>query len=209
MVAVSSVSTSTPRSIRSSRRCGPAKRERSHARARRRHERPRAQRRAASTRAAAARPTAPSHPQTSRQRPSEPASRAAGPRPGAAPTLSRVSSSSDSRAMSGAIPACSSRRSSSRALQERADESTPSNAVERSGRTRSATRVITPNAPSEPSTSCRSDGPAAVPGASSVASEPHRRGALQRRDLRVDAPVPGRRLPAERVAAQPPTVAHS
>ncbi len=77
------------------------------------------------------------------------------------------------------------------------------------GRTRSATRVITPSAPSEPTTSSRSDGPAAVPGAPSVASSPA--GVAQRSATTFSSirPCPVEDWPAERVATQPPTVAHS
>ena len=95
--------------------------------------------------------------------------------------------------MSGAIPSCSSWRSTS-APSRNEPTVHPSYAAACSGRTRSATRVITPNAPSEPSTSCRSEGPAAVPGASKRRQRPHGRHALQRHDLRVDPPVPGRGL---------------
>ena len=111
--------------------------------------------------------------------------------------------------MSGAIPPCSSAPQQLRALQERADGPAVERELVRSGRTRSATRVITPNAPSEPSTSWRSDGPAAVPGASSVASEPAGVTHSSATTCASMRPCPVEVWPAERVAAHPPTVAHS
>ena len=110
--------------------------------------------------------------------------------------------------MSGAIPSCSSRRNSS-APSRNEPTVHASYAAERSGRTRSATRVITPNAPSEPSTSCRSDGPAAVPGASSVANDPTGVTHSSATTCASMRPCPVEDCPAERVAAHPPTVAHS
>ena len=110
--------------------------------------------------------------------------------------------------MSGAIPPCSSARSSS-APSMNEPTVQPSNASSCSGRTRSATRVITPKAPSEPSTSCRSDGPAAVPGASSVASEPAGVTHSSATTCSSKRPCPVEAWPAERVAAHPPIVAHS
>ena len=68
---------------------------------------------------------------------------------------------------------------------------------------------MTPNAPSEPSTSWRSDGPAAVPGTSSVASEPAGVTHSSAMTCASKRPCPVEDCPAERVAAQPPIVAHS
>ena len=110
--------------------------------------------------------------------------------------------------MSGAIPSCSSRRSSS-APSRNEPTVHASNAVSRSRRTRSATRVITPSAPSDPRTSWRSDGPAAVPGASSVASDPIGVTHSSATTCASNRPCPVEDCPAERVAAHPPTVAHS
>ena len=137
-----------------------------------------------------------------------PARRPAPPGPASAMPM-RVSVSSDRRATSGARPSCSSRRSASApSANERANQ--PSwRLPAATGRTRSATRVITPSAPSEPTTSSRSDGPAAVPGAPSVASSPA--GVAQRSATTFSSirPCPVEDWPAERVATQPPTVAHS
>ena len=111
--------------------------------------------------------------------------------------------------MSGASPSCSRRRSASQpSAKERANQ--PSwRCAAASGRTRRATRVITPIAPSEPTTSSRSAGPAALAGAPSVASSPD--GVAQRSATTFSSirPCPVEDWPAERVATQPPTVAHS
>ena len=75
--------------------------------------------------------------------------------------------------------------------------------------TRSPALVITPSVPSEPITSCLSDGPAAVAGTASVATSPA--GVAQRSATTLASirPCPVEDWPAERVATQPPTVAHS
>ena len=69
--------------------------------------------------------------------------------------------------------------------------------------------MITPSVPSEPITSRFSDGPAAVAGTASVASSPT--GVAQRSATTLSSirPWPVEDWPAERVATQPPTVAHS
>ena len=68
---------------------------------------------------------------------------------------------------------------------------------------------MTPSTPSLPATSCRSSGPAALAGASRVASSPS--GVATRTAIRFSSirPYPVEAWPAERVATQPPTVAHS
>ncbi len=68
---------------------------------------------------------------------------------------------------------------------------------------------MTPSAPSEPIISSRSDGPAAVAGTPSVATSPA--GVAQRSATTFSSirPLPVEDCPAERVATQPPTVAHS
>ena len=110
--------------------------------------------------------------------------------------------------MSGATPSCSSVRSSSApAMNDSTDHASNDGSTRR--RTCSATDVITPSAPSEPSTSSRSDGPAADAGASSVDSAPDgvtHESATTCSSIR---PCPVDVCPAERVAAHPPTVAHS
>ena len=121
----------------------------------------------------------------------------------------RVSASSESRATSGASPACSSRRSASTpSAKERASQASY---VRRSGSgcTRSATCVIAPSAPSEPITSSRSDGPAAVAGTGRVASSPAGAASRTASTFSSIRPCPVEDCPAERVATQPPTVAHS
>jgi hypothetical protein len=69
--------------------------------------------------------------------------------------------------------------------------------------------VIAPSVPSDPSTSARRSGPAALDGAPSVASSPA--GVAQRTAATSSSkrPKPVEAWPAERVAAQPPAVAHS
>ena len=69
--------------------------------------------------------------------------------------------------------------------------------------------MITPSVPSEPSTSSRSAGPPRSPGASSVASEPDGVTHSSATTCSSIRPCPVDVCPAERVAAQPPTVAHS
>jgi hypothetical protein len=69
--------------------------------------------------------------------------------------------------------------------------------------------VSAPSVPSEPSASARRSGPAALAGTSRVASAPA--GAAIRSEATSSSkrPKPVDACPAERVAAQPPTVAHS
>ncbi len=69
--------------------------------------------------------------------------------------------------------------------------------------------MITPSVPSEPTTSSRSAGPAAVCGVSSVRSSPA--GALSATWVTSSSkrPYPLDAWPAERVAAKPPIVAYS
>jgi hypothetical protein len=69
--------------------------------------------------------------------------------------------------------------------------------------------VITPSEPSEPRTSSRSAGPAALAGASNVASDPEGVTHSSATTCLSIRPWPVEVCPAERVAAQPPTVAHS
>ena len=69
--------------------------------------------------------------------------------------------------------------------------------------------MITPSVPSEPSASSRSDGPAALAGASSVASEPAGVTSSSATTCSSMRPNPVDACPEERVAAQPPTDAHS
>ena len=69
--------------------------------------------------------------------------------------------------------------------------------------------MIAPSTPSEPITSCLSAGPAAVAGTARVASSPigvAHRSATTFSSIR---PCPVEDWPADRVATQPPTVAHS
>ena len=111
--------------------------------------------------------------------------------------------------MSGAAPSCSSRRSASApSANERANHASWRRTAG-SGRTRSVTSVIAPSAPADPTTSSRNDGPAAVEGTRSVASSPA--GAASRTATTFSSirPCPVEDCPAERVATQPPTVAHS
>ena len=69
--------------------------------------------------------------------------------------------------------------------------------------------VITPRAPSEPTASSSSDGPAAVAGIGPSTSSPagaHSRSPSTSSSIR---PYPVEAWPAERVATQPPTVENS
>ena len=84
----------------------------------------------------------------------------------------RVSSPSDNRATSGAAPRCStSRKASTPSANERKNHPSKRRSAGR-GRTRRVTSVITPSAPSEPTTTSRREGPAAVPGNAATASSP-------------------------------------
>ena len=149
----------------------------------------------------------PSQPQIIRQR-LPTALRASDGRPAKA-SEKRVSSASDSRAMSGAMPLCISSRNASHPLSKSGTSQPSKRCASGTGWTRSATCVITPSTPSEPVTSWRSAGPAALAGASRVASSPS--GVAQRSasTLASIRPRPVETWPAERVATQPPTVAHS
>ena len=106
----------------------------------------------------------PSQPQISRQRPKA--------RPPEIATVVAVSSSSDSRAMSGAARACASARSTSHPVSNPGTSHASKCSAAGSGTTRNVSSVITPSRPSEPSTSSRSEGPAALAGTGSVASSP-------------------------------------
>ena len=107
--------------------------------------------------------------------------------------------------MSGAAPSCSSWRSASARRRTTAATSPRGGRSAGSGCTRSATRVITPSVPSEPTTSSRRSGPAAVAAMSSVRQRPAGVAHVERRPRSRRYGRAGRRLPAERVATQPPT----
>ena len=110
--------------------------------------------------------------------------------------------------MSGAIPSCSKARSrSAPAMNDSTDHASYDASTRR--RTRSATDVITPSVPSDPRTSSRSDGPAAEPGASNVDNAPEGVTHDSATTCSSIRPCPVEVCPADRVAAHPPTVAHS
>ena len=152
----------------------------------------------------------PSQPHTSTLRPfsAMPIARPLALLPASASDI-RVSASSESRATSGASSSCASARSASRPSSKPRNAQPSSRRAAGTGNTRSPTLVIAPSTPSEPMTSSRSDGPAAVDGTASVASSPD--GVAQRSAITFSSirPCPVEDWPAERVATQPPTVAHS
>ena len=195
----------TPRSIRSSRRCGPAKRDFAHAcpgEGPSGNAPPRTSRRAA-----AARPCAPCQPHTSRQRPSS--SRRPSAPAAASATFSCVSCSSDSRAMSGASPSCSSARSSSAPSMNDADRPA---VVGRLDPPPHAHRELRDHA--QRPLGAEHELPQRRPrrrarARPSVASDPDGVTHSSATTCLSKRPCPVEVCPAERVAAHPPTVAHS
>ena len=151
--------------------------------------------------------TAPSQPQIIRQR--SPTARRVTAEAPAKASVWRVSSSSDSRVTSGAAPARSSARSASQPASKPGASQPSYREASGRGCTRSVAAVIAPSTPSDPATSCRRAGPAALAGASRVESSPS--GVAQRTAMRLSSirPRPVEAWPDERVATQPPTLAHS
>jgi hypothetical protein len=119
-----------------------------------------------------------------------------------------VSVSSDSRRTVGSGPSCASART---AREPAANDGNDQPVYERasgSGRTRRVSSVITPKAPSEPSSSCRRSGPAADLGARPISRSPV--GVATRRPSTISSkrPFPADAWPLERVAAKPPRLAY-
>ncbi len=107
----------------------------------------------------------------------------------------RVSSSSESRATSGAAPACTSARSASTPSAKLAANQPSWRVASGSRCTRSVTSVSTPSAPSEPASSCaqvRAGG--AARDRRACATRPGGRRAARAHQVRVDPAVAGRGL---------------
>ena len=79
--------------------------------------------------------------------------------------LTADSDSSESRSTVGRRPDCASVRRAATPSAKDAQRQPSYTLTPGAGRTRTVTEVMTPNAPSEPSTSCRRSGPAALAGA--------------------------------------------
>ena len=121
----------------------------------------------------------------------------------------RVSPSSERRATSGIACSPASTRSA-RTPASKPSKKTPSYAwAAGAARTRSESSEMTPSVPSEPMTSARKSGPAAVAGNGARSSAPA--GARMRSPTTIFAiaPYPLDACPAERVAAQPPSETNS
>ncbi|GAA0255831.1 hypothetical protein GCM10009527_059790 [Actinomadura nitritigenes] len=120
-----------------------------------------------------------------------------------------VSVSSDSRSTTGSGPSWARRRSAAAPSANDANRQPSYARSGGTGRIRTVTEVMTPNAPSEPRTSWRRSGPAADFGARPSSRVPSGVATVRPVTMSSNRPYPAEACPLERAAANPPIDAHS